>query len=169
MPLLPLRTVVLTFLLVLIVFGKWCYSRPLLTAAPAAMVEHVELAPIAKHHIEHITLFGDELGSIGIAISIPDPVPRQRLPVIMILGGLDTAEHTLANVPNPGNNIIVSYDWPMPLHPPSGLGFLWALPSLYKKIMLAPAQIAAALDWVAAQPWADESRMSILGFSLGAL
>jgi dipeptidyl aminopeptidase/acylaminoacyl peptidase len=31
------------------------------------------------------------------------------------------------------------------------------------------AQVNSALSWLIAQPWADRQRISLLGFSLGAL
>jgi dienelactone hydrolase len=52
---------------------------------------------------------------------------------------------------------------------PNGLDLLAAAPDLYRRAMTIPAQIQTAMAWVAAQDWADPNRVSLLGFSLGAL
>jgi dienelactone hydrolase len=120
-------------------------------------------------HLEHITLAGDELGDIGIVISLPDPLPKEKLPVLIVLGGLGTGEDNIREIKNPGANAIVGYDWPIPVAFPGGKDFLRQTPDLYRDVMSIPGQIASAIGWLAAQPWADDRRISILGFSLGAL
>jgi len=68
-----------------------------------------------------------------------------------------------------GLNAIVGYDWPLPIRPPRGLALLLATPELYRQALRAPGQIASALAWANRQAWADPHRVSLLGFSLGAL
>jgi hypothetical protein len=109
------------------------------------------------------------VGQIGLAISLPNPLPKRPLPIVMVLGGLATGERNIRNIPDGGDNAIVGYDWPVPTRLPQGWGFVRDAADLYGLALRVPGQVAAALDWLAGQGWADPQRTSILGFSLGAL
>jgi hypothetical protein len=119
--------------------------------------------------LEHVVLHSDALGDIGIIVSLPDPLPDRRLPILMMLGGLGDGESNIRNLPDAGDNALVGYDWPMPVRFHSGLEFVSRLPDLYGRLMVIPGQVASALGWLARQPWADAHRVSLMGFSLGAL
>jgi hypothetical protein len=119
--------------------------------------------------IQHFILHTDGIGDIGITVSLPEPLPRFKLPIVMVLGGLGTGEQNIRNVPDAGDNAIVGYDWPMPVRLGGGVAFLTQSPSLYRRVMTIPAQVSSALSWLSGQPWADPQRVSMLGFSLGAL
>jgi hypothetical protein len=119
--------------------------------------------------LQHITLAGGDLGDIGIIISLPDPLPVKKLPILIVLGGLGTGENNIRTIDNPSDNAIVGYDWPMPVDFPKGREFVLQTPDLYRRVTTIPGQIASSIDWLASQPWADDKRISILGFSLGAL
>ena len=122
-------------------------------------------------HLEHITLVTDnDLGDIGIiVVSLPEPLPVGKLPVLIVLGGLGTGQDNIRTIKDPGDNAIVGYDWPIPVNFPKGRDFIKQAPGLYNDAMSIPGQIATAISWLAAQPWADTQRVSMLGFSLGAL
>ncbi len=164
------------FLVIIAAFGAftlWLYQRDLLASLPQPQfglsAEQTPLAPQHHRHIEHVILRSDTLGDIGLAISLPDPLPKEKLPILIVLGGLGTGENNIRYVTNAGNNAIIGYDWPMPVRFYSGIGFLTQMPDLYSRLMTIPAQVVSALDWIATQPWADTQRISLLGFSLGAL
>jgi pimeloyl-ACP methyl ester carboxylesterase len=91
------------------------------------------------------------------------------MPVVMVLGGLGTGENNIRDITDAGNNIIAGYDWPMPVEAPKDASILLHAREFYDRAMIAPAQIASAIDWIAAQPWADGNRVSLLGYSMGAL
>ena len=109
------------------------------------------------------------LGEIGVVVSLPDPLPDRPLPVVVVLGGLGRGLETVEKLPPAGDNVVVGYDWPLPEKLPRGVDFLRQGPTLYERVLQVPGQIAGAIRWVAAQPWAEPERISILGFSLGAL
>ncbi len=109
------------------------------------------------------------VGAIGLTVSLPDPLPNQALPVLLVLGGLKSGENNLRHAPMPGANAFAGYDWPLPRKLPRGGDLLRAAPELYRGLLAAPGQIAASIAWLAAQPWADARRISLLAFSLGAL
>ncbi len=132
-------------------------------------VESVQPAVVRGRRLEHITLASTQFGDIGIFVNMPDPLPARKLPVIIVLGGLGTGESNIRYIDNIGDNIIVGYDWPIPVHFPGGIQLVRQSPMLYRQIMVIPEQVASAIGWLAAQPWADDKRISILGYSLGAL
>ena len=119
--------------------------------------------------LHHVVLDAPGVGRIGLAISLPDPLPKRPLPIVMVVGGLATGESNIRHIPGGGDNAIVGYDWPIPTRLPQGWGFIREVPDLYDRALRVPGQIAAALGWLAGQDWADPQRTSLLGYSLGAL
>ncbi len=119
--------------------------------------------------IEHITLQSKKLGDISFALSLPESMPEGKLPVLFVMGGLKYGKDNIAVLKEPGANAIIGYDWPIPVHFPEGADFLFQAPALYRQVLSIPAQGASILRWAADQPWADKARISVLGFSLGAL
>lgn len=128
-------------------------------------------APVLRdgRAVEHVELHGGSLGDIGITLSLPDPLPDKPLPILIVLGGLGTGENNIRSLTDTGDTAIIGYDWPMPVRFYDGVGSLTQLPGLYRRIMAIPAQVSTALFWAGTQPWADRRRISLLGFSLGAL
>jgi hypothetical protein len=110
-----------------------------------------------------------ELGTVGFVVDRPIPFRGRRLPVIVVLGGLGTGARNIAWIRDVGENVVVGYDWPIPAAMPDGFDLLAAAPDLYRRAMSIPGQVQTAMAWIAAQGWADPERVSLLGFSLGAL
>jgi hypothetical protein len=108
-------------------------------------------------------------GDVELQISLPDPLPAQSLPVIFVLGGLNTGAHSVRHLPEAGSNVLVGYDWPIPRRVPREITALWMLPEVCRRILFVPGEVSAALRWIAAQPWADRERVTLVGLSLGAL
>ena len=119
--------------------------------------------------IQQYTIEDSALGPIGLVVSLPEPLPDRPLPILVVLGGLGTGLKNIRYVPPVGDNVVVGYDWPMPPKLPKGIDLIWQVPSLYDRVFRVPGQIAAVVEWVAAQPWAERERISVLGFSLGAV
>jgi hypothetical protein len=118
--------------------------------------------------VEHFILRTSELGDIGVVVSLPEPLPRYGLPIVLVLGGFGTGEETISSLPDPGDNALVGYDWPMPVRLDSWT-ILTGMPRLYRRVMTIPGQVSSALDWLEGQPWADRRSVSLVGFSLGAV
>ena len=128
--------------------------------APAAVAD--------GRRIEHVVLHDPKRGDIGLVISLPEPLPAKPLPILFVLGGLGTGESNIRYLADAGDNAIVGYDWPIPVRFYDGPAGFLRLMKLYRRLMAIPAQVTSALEWLAAEPWADR-RISLLGFSLGAL
>lgn len=123
----------------------------------------------AHRHVEHITLHGNSLGDIAFTLSLPDPLPPKRLPVVFVLAGHVTGADCIHYINDAGDNAIVGYAWPLPVRLNGVNDFMLQAPGLYHRVMTIPGQVASALRWLIEQSWADAERLSLLGFSQGAL
>ncbi len=163
----------LTVGLILAGCATWLALRDPLAALPRAESPVQSVPGQAERRdgrlFQHHVLRSSDLGPIGLTVSLPDPPPDRPLPVLMVLGGLNSGEKNLRHVPPAGENALVGYDWPLPRKLPRGVDLLRAGPALYRRLLEVPGQVAAGAGWLADQPWADTERISLLGFSLGAL
>lgn len=151
----------------------WAYTRnPLASLSPpehGLKVERRALSAQDHRHVEHITLHGNTLGNIAFTLSLPDPLPPKKIPVVLVMGGLVTGEDSIRYIKDAGENAIVGYAWPVPVRLHGVSDFMLQAPGLYYSVMTIPGQVASALHWLIEQPWADAKRTSLLGFSQGAL
>jgi hypothetical protein len=123
----------------------------------------------APREYHKVVLQDSDMNSISCIISLPDTDRVENLPVIIILGGLEVGVRTLEFVPEPGNNIIIIYQYPY--HPR-----YWyygtavrEIPVIRESVLSVPAQVLALRQWIRKQTWADSSRINITGYSFGAL
>lgn len=119
--------------------------------------------------LRDVVLETGQLGQAHIRLSLPHPMPDERMPVVLVLGGLRTGADSVSLIRDAGRNVLVGYDWPLPSRLPRGLELLYGLLSLRSRVLHVPGQVEAALRWIVRQPWADGERISLVGFSLGAL
>lgn len=153
--------------------GLWPGGGDSLAALPRA-AEALSAAPgkvwrEPGRRIQEFTIEDPALGRVAAVLSLPDPLPARPLPLVVVLGGLGTGMKAIRHLPPAGDNAVLGYDWPLPRKLPRGLALLRQAPDLHRRVFTIPGQIAAAVAWSAAQPWADPGRISLLGFSLGAL
>src|SRR5271166_2215381 len=150
----------------------WLDHRDPLSSLPqpqqALEIHRTALAYQGRRRVEHMILSSAALSDIGIIVSLPDPLPDRKLPILIVLGGLGTGENNIRHLPEAGDNAIVGYDWPIPVRF-EGLASLAQTFGLYGRVMAIPAQVTSAIQWLAAQSWADNQRISLLGFSLGTV
>jgi hypothetical protein len=151
----------------IIVLWGWGYAPADFpeAAVDTPVARAVTTQTIAGRTLSHVTIVDPRLGTIGFAVSLPDPLPRAGLPVIIVLGALGTGAHAVNLIHNPGANAIVGYDYP---RPPQHLG-VGDLISLRAKVLLIPGQVTEVARYVLNQPWADPNRVTLAGFSLGAI
>ena len=151
----------------------WQWLRDPFAALPRAAAAPTAVSVTDQRRegrlLRHVTLADPALGEVGLLISLPDPLPDRRLPVLIVLGGHGTGADNIRHIPDVGDNALVGYDWPVPAPLPEGFGLIRSMPDLYRRLLRVPAQVGLGMDWLATQPWADGQRFSLLGFSLGAL
>ncbi len=104
-----------------------------------------------------------------VAISRPAPADSSRLPVIVLLGGLEIGRRSLNYIPHHGQNIIVAYEYPYrPRYWYEGTP-LQQIPLIRQSVLVVPGQVSQLIAWLHRQSWADTNRISLLGYSFGAL
>lgn len=90
-------------------------------------------------------------------------------PVLVILGGLEVGRDSLRYVEFHGPNALVAYAYPQPTrdlyegHPLLRAG------RIRRAALAVPSQVCALVDWIRRQAWADPARVSLLGYSFGAM
>ena len=57
--------------------------------------------------IQKFIIKDSNLGLINLAVSFPDPLPNHPLPILFILGGLETGLNSVRHVSHIGNNILI--------------------------------------------------------------
>jgi len=116
-----------------------------------------------------IILQNTQQGEVRILLSTPSEIPEEGLPVVIILGGLEVGKYTLKYIPDPGNNIIITYQYPY--HPEywyKGSAFE-QIPIIRSSVLTVPSQVLSLINWISYQEWADNNKMTVTGYSFGAL
>jgi len=128
----------------------------------------------ARNHEElriyhDMELIAQDSDTTRITISRPFDSELTKMPVLIVLGGLETGRKSLGYIPHHGNNVLVSYQYPFkPSYFDDGAYFTGFL-HIREAILKTPAQVCLALRWIREQAWADQDRIILLGFSLGAM
>lgn len=116
-----------------------------------------------------ITFQRNKADTFCVTISRPVKATPPRLPVIVLLGGLEIGRHSLNYIPKHGQNIIVAYEYPYrPKYWYEGTP-LQQIPLIRQSVLVVPGQVSQLVDWLHQQSWADTNRISLLGYSFGAL
>ncbi len=106
---------------------------------------------------------------IRFAVSLPERLDGERLPVVVVFGGLEQGRESLQYVPDLGRTAVVTYEYPVDRDSFDGvwLGQKFAL--AHHMGTIGPKQITVLIQWLQDQSWADRRRVSLVGASLGAL
>jgi hypothetical protein len=166
---------------VALLFGGWAVwerSRDALGAIdlPAGRVTLNEDAPCsvpsgvcAGRNCRRIVLSTEHLGLIEAFVSMPETVPSEGLPVVIIMGGLEAKAEDFRHVPDPGANIYIIFTYPYaPEYWYRGTPLV-EVPLIRSSALRIPSQALALYDWVREQPWAQKGRITFTGFSFGAM
>ena len=130
-------------------------------------LEEIEFSNNSRK-IKKVKLLHSFLGDINLAISFPQNYSKEVLPVLFILGGVETGLKSVKHVSDIGNNILVGFDWPISDNDLKSKEIIQNFNGLYKKIFYSPKQAAVAIEWISEQNWAED-RISLLGFSIGSI
>lgn len=169
--------IIVIVLLIIINWSSWEYLRDPLAAIDmvSSKIKVVKDSTfssnvIAEERAYHtFTLESEETGQITLLISMPIKPAEVKTPVIVILGGLHIGVQNLSFIKNPGDNILVIYNYPYsPEYWYEGTA-LFEIPKIRNAVLKVPAQVVEMISWLKIQKWCDEERMSILGYSFGAL
>jgi hypothetical protein len=122
-----------------------------------------------RRYYQDVTLCCDRLDSIKFTVSFPYEFSEKKLPVILILGGLEIGKESLKYIPFHGKNILIAYQYPYsPRYWYDGVP-VNQIPLIRKAVLSVPAQVVLAIKWIRQQIWCDPDKFSILGYSFGAM
>lgn len=133
-------------------------------ASEVSTVIHDEARTVS--HVDLVRARGD---TVRLVLSLPEPRPEGPMPVLVILGGLEVGEQTLEFIAEPGPNAYAIYQYPYSPEYWYERAKVTQVPVIREAVLSVPGQVAAAVEWLRDRPWADTARVSLLGYSFGAL
>ncbi|NUQ82270.1 MAG: hypothetical protein HUU10_11730 [Bacteroidetes bacterium] len=105
--------------------------------------------------------------TIRWTVSLPDSLSG-RIPVVLILGGLEIGRASLTYIEQHGPVALLAYEYPYsPTYWYEGT-VIEEIPAIRNAILAVPGQVATIMNWAAGQSWADTTALSVLGYSFGA-
>lgn len=117
---------------------------------------------------ERVVLESDT-GLRVVARLIRDPRSTSPSPVLLVLGGHRTGSDAVDLFGDVGQRVVIGIDYPYDgPEKVRGVGqSLAAIPSARRAFLDTVPAVSLVLDWVIQQPWADRSRLVLIGASLG--
>lgn len=105
-------------------------------------------------------------GSTKILISAPQgySISGKSYPVLFVMSGFQTGAQSLALIGNPGDFILIGYQYPY-----TGEEMLEAPEKLGQSLLLTIGQVVGVWKWLQKQNWVAQEKISILGVSLGSV
>ena len=151
----------------------WLSQQDALDALPRAdgrLVFERERQVLSDTRIERHMIFREaRLGRVGVTISMPQAITGDAMPVILVLGASREGRDNIAPFGDMGRTVMIGYDWPFPRQAFDGDALAALSPDMRRRALGVPGQVRAVLDWLDGQNWADTSRVSLVGYSLGAI
>ncbi|MBA3849197.1 MAG: hypothetical protein C0502_04275 [Opitutus sp.] len=92
------------------------------------------------------------------------------LPLLVLVAGHRTGRDAVGLLGAPGPFVVAALDYPYdgPERPRGLCQSAAAIPAARRALGDTPAAALMAIEWLAAQPWVDSTRMELLGVSLGS-
>lgn len=158
-----------------IVWSNFHLKTPLEVIDKAIIITAVTQTPLVasetypperKYH--RLNIQTDNIGEIEAYISSPTEVEKP-LPLLIIMGGWESGAKNFRLIPNPGNYHILFYRYS---YQPDVWKEGWWLREVFamrEAILEVPTQVLALQAYLASLQSVDPSRISVMGFSLGAL
>lgn len=171
------RWLLLTVLVVMTaaVGGWWVWDhlrpRDASLSAPRRPIATVRLGSIEVHDgfVGQTVRVTDRDGR-AVDFRVVRPArPDRPLPLVVILGGLETGSHAVDLVGDPGRMAVAALEYPYagPRHPRGWREVLATVPLAQQALLDTPPAVSLAVDWLTRQPWIDRRRIELVGVSLG--
>lgn len=107
-------------------------------------------------------------GEGSFTISLPEKVPQEGLPTILIVGGLKTGRESLQFIPDHGEYALIAYEYPKRLKTLHKINVLWHLYTVRKAALEVPVELIDILHYLYKQRWINHEPISLMGYSFGA-
>ena len=173
-----LLTVLLLFLFFIIsffIYAVWERNRDPLSAIDQVSSNLIKLNETSffdstdSRVYKEIDLLSESTDTVKAIISFPENYQNKKYPLIVILGGLHIGRKNFELIPDPGENILAIYLYPYsPDYWYEG-NALYEMIRIRESILKVPAQVVEFMKWSRRQQWTDKNKISLLGYSFGAL
>jgi len=170
---------ILAILLVVLATLAWLQAGDPVASARGALPRYTlgERTDVAidrggEHRIlSDITLAASGEIPVRFTVSLPERDPNEPMPVQIVIGGLESGRNNVQRLPSPlGNNAVIAFEYPRrDAILDKTRGVPGRILSIRDGALATPRQLAAIVRWAGEQAWADPARVSLLGYSLGAL
>lgn len=143
-------------------------------AARYQPIEHVQEWPESSEddfllQDVRITTVGDLAVDVTIKRPAADTLHERRRPVVILLGGHRTGRDAARLIEDTHGTAVVALSYPFTGdHEVTGLAVVKEATRARAAILDTPPAVRVIIDWLEAQPWADESRVEAVGVSFGA-
>ena len=117
---------------------------------------------------EDVILDCGKNGEALFTISLPEKIPPEGLPCILIVGGLKTGRESLEFVPDHGQYALVAYEYSDMLKQLHKINVLWHLYAVRKAALEVPPELIEILKYLYEQSWINKQPISLMGYSFGA-
>lgn len=160
--------------LLVVMWAIWERNRDLLGALPEVSdavqsVHGGQTFTSAGRVYQRLKLLLERQDTIRATISFPPDSEQKKLPVVIILGGVEIGAALFELIPDPGENILIAYQFSRSLTGWESMAGIGGVLETREAILSVPAQVVELLRWTKGQAWTDTSRTAILGYSFGAL
>ena len=135
-----------------------------------AKVETEPLRPAAGGLVSQaVRLHGENGLRVDLRVLRPEG-EHKPLPLLVLVAGHRTGRDAVDLLGAPGPYVVAALDYPYdgPERPRGLRQSIAAIPAARRAMADTPAAALMAIDWLAARPWVDSSRMELLGVSLGS-
>jgi len=153
----------------------WSPGAQILDPLPLYRQASIDFATksILHRSVQDVRLVDPDNQVMTFTVSLPKGKLAEniagKLPVLIVISGFRSGYHNLERIPEPGPNAIISYDYPYDSKEWKEASFLGRALIARHVAYRIPDEIAGLMAWVGRQPWADETRISLAGISLGAV
>jgi hypothetical protein len=95
--------------------------------------------------------------------------PQRPQALVVLLAGLRTGARAVRFMEAPAGIAVAALAYPFPREPRAeGLGYLTWLPTVQRALLDSAPAVMLAMDYLAQQPYVDNTRVELVGGSLGA-
>ena len=108
-------------------------------------------------------------GKANFTISLPEKIPAEGLPCIIIVGGLETGRKSLKFIPNHGQYALIAYEYPPALQALKKISVVKHIIFVRKAMNQVPNQLIDVIHYVREQPWINKEPISFMGYSFGSI
>ncbi len=123
-----------------------------------------------KRIFQDVSFYRNDFGMAHFSVSLPEIIPEEGLPVMIVVAGRLTGKNSLKYIPYHDNFAIVAYEYPKDLKMINHISQFFTIFKIRQAILNIPDQLLAIAKWCQEQTWASKKfAPSVIGFSFGCI